>query len=215
MEVYFDLNKTNGKAYVGWTTKTAQERFEGHCERARNGSPYYFHRAIRKYGPDAFDVITVYKGDDAEEMKQVEKNYIAGMRTNDKRFGYNLTDGGEGSLGYRHTDEAKKKMSSKQLGKIPMLGHHHTAESRTLISQHSAHVGPKDGHGNPHIALYATCESRRKGGLGVALGARRRGGLTAKANGGTNRSLAIARHNRWHVSRNITNPNCPLCQENV
>jgi hypothetical protein len=98
MEVYFALNRTNGKAYVGWTSKTAQVRFGKHCRMARWGSPLYFHRAIHKYGPESFDVLTVWKGDDAEEMKQVECNYIAGMRLTDPRFGYNLTLGGDGGI---------------------------------------------------------------------------------------------------------------------
>jgi group I intron endonuclease len=124
MEVYFALNKMNGKAYVGWTQNTAPVRFKQHCKDARRGSALYFHKAIRKYGADAFDVLTVWKGDDAEEMKQVEKNYIAGMRTNDCRRGYNLTAGGEGTPEHKVSASTRalrsKRMTENNLMRNPV-----------------------------------------------------------------------------------------------
>jgi group I intron endonuclease len=152
MEVYFALNRTNGKAYVGWTKNTAPVRFKDHCKDARRGSPFYFHQAIRKHGANAFDVLTVWKGDDAEEMKQVEKNYIAGMRTNDRCRGYNLTAGGDGTVGHSHTPEYKKWASESRLGvpqpltrgaahwvnrtgSNPFRDQHHSEESKTRMSQ--------------------------------------------------------------------------------
>lgn len=132
MEVYFALNTITGKAYVGWTKDTAPVRFKVHCKEARRGSHLYFHRAIRKYGPDAFSVLTVWKGDDAEEMKQVERNYIAGMRTNDSQRGYNLTAGGDGALGHKHSEETRRKMVENRL---PMTEACRTVRRQTMQRQ--------------------------------------------------------------------------------
>jgi group I intron endonuclease len=134
MEVYFALNKSNGKAYVGWTKDTAPVRFKRHCSNAKAGSQFYFHRAIRKYGADAFDVLTVWRGDSAEEMKQAECDFIAGMKTNDQRFGYNLTAGGDGIMGHKHTLETRRKMVENRL---PMTQACKEARSKTMYNLHS------------------------------------------------------------------------------
>lgn len=112
MEVYFAINRNNGKCYTGWTKTNARKRFRQHCNAARRGSPFHFHNAIRKHGADAFDVLTIHKGNDAEEMKQVERNVIAGMKTNDPRFGYNMTEGGENppdATGIKRSEETREK----------------------------------------------------------------------------------------------------------
>jgi group I intron endonuclease len=186
MEVYFDLNKTNGKAYVGWTKGTAAKRFKRHCVESRIGSNLYFHNAIRKYGPDAFDVITVYKGDDAEEMKQVEKNYIAGMRTNDKRFGYNLTAGGDGALGYVCSEEAREKLrvAGRRTGKTnhPQFG------QWALESGHLARIQSAGSHAS--------------------------GLKTANLDNSLEHQKAashIGLHTYWHVRRGIIKEGCDLC----
>ena len=48
------------------------------------------------------------------EASHIEMFFIAFFKSNICRygpnFGYNLTDGGEGLSGHKHTDEAKKKM---------------------------------------------------------------------------------------------------------
>jgi group I intron endonuclease len=206
MEVYFALNTVNGKAYVGWTQTTAAKRFRQHCATAKRGSRYVFHAALRKYGPDSFSVLTVWKGDDADEMKQVERNYIAGMKTNQRERGYNMTAGGEGMLGFVFTPESRARMSESAKGNTSALGS----------------VRP-----DANVAAYGTPESCRKGGLAakevgstarsLAIarenGSCRKGGLAAKANGGTARSLAIARHTRHHLNKGIVRANCPVCTE--
>ena len=53
-------------------------------------------------------------------MSQRERYFIKKHRAFDKRYGYNLTEGGEGAPGYRHTEEAKKQMQTliRQKGKM-------------------------------------------------------------------------------------------------
>ena len=39
----------NGKSYIGLTKHTMEERLEGHKKEAQSGSPFRFHKALRKY----------------------------------------------------------------------------------------------------------------------------------------------------------------------
>jgi hypothetical protein len=59
MLIYFIRNRVAGGVYVGQTTLTVAERWKLHCHAARYESSVCFTRAIRKYGPDAFEVITL------------------------------------------------------------------------------------------------------------------------------------------------------------
>jgi group I intron endonuclease len=136
MEVYFALNTVNGKAYVGWTKHTAAKRFKQHCKEARGRCRLYFHKAIAKYGTDAFSVLTVWKGDDAEEMKQVEKNYIAGMRTNDPQRGYNLTSGGEGTPEHQVSDDVRAFRSNFATENNPMRDPEHRQRVSEALKGH-------------------------------------------------------------------------------
>jgi hypothetical protein len=42
-----------------------------------------------------------------------EMLFIAALRSNDRRFGYNVTDGGEGTLGHRHRRDTKERIRQK------------------------------------------------------------------------------------------------------
>lgn len=119
MEVYFAHNKHNGKAYVGWTKHTAPVRFKQHCKSARRGSTDYFHKAIRRYGPEAFSVMTIWRGDSADEARQVEINVIAGMKTTNPQRGYNMTAGGGGVFGlhWKLSDETKRRQGAAAKGR--------------------------------------------------------------------------------------------------
>ena len=161
MEVYFAFNKVNGKAYVGWTKRKLRTRIKQHFNDARKGSDLYFHRAIRKYGEDAFTVISVYRGTDAEEMKQVEKNYIAGMRTTDRRFGYNMTTGGEGTPGCERLDVKERNSSEGNKRRWKGIGRK-SAESGQLAAARS--VSPVARNPN----AFCTPESLAKGGRASA-----------------------------------------------
>lgn len=81
--------------------------------------PYKLSRAINKYGWDAFsvDVVAECSSFNLEDMKsdldKLETYYI--QLYDAKVSGYNMTDGGEGTVGIKHTDDWKKMMS--EIGK--------------------------------------------------------------------------------------------------
>ena len=100
--VYYHRNKLNGKVYVG-KAKNIQKRW------GRNGNGYtrnhdtVFSNAVRKYGWDNFDHVIIRSGLSCEEASLIESYYIDLWKTNvckhGNSFGYNMTDGGEGSAG--------------------------------------------------------------------------------------------------------------------
>lgn len=97
--IYKITNKTNGKVYIGKTTKTVQERWREHSndttkERCEN-RPLY--KAIRKYGMDAFNVETIEEAD-LDVLSERETYWIGYFNT--YYNGYNATTGGDGKVLY-------------------------------------------------------------------------------------------------------------------
>lgn len=117
----------NGKKYVGVTTASKPEF---RWKEGRGYEHQLFGRAILKYG---WDNITheVFEVDSAEEMYRKEVELISFYHSNDPEYGYNCSTGGEKSaLGYRHSEEMRKKMSEARKGK-PLSKEHkrHMAEA--------------------------------------------------------------------------------------
>lgn len=85
----------NGKRYIGLTTQNLKKRWKG-------GSGYrtqpLVYRAILKYGWKNV-VHQVFECETESEMKYLEKYLIAYYQTTNPKYGYNITEGGEGVLG--------------------------------------------------------------------------------------------------------------------
>lgn len=124
---------TNGKMYIGQTSKTIEERFQSHIHKAEIGKNYALYRAIRKYGPENFTIeeVMFVEAPTKEELKQkldyLERRFIA--RYDTLRHGYNMTIGGDGSIGLSWSKESRKK-----LGKS-LKGRKFTEEHRKKISE--------------------------------------------------------------------------------
>jgi len=104
----------NGKKYIGQTTKEIEERINEHICVSKTDAQYLLSKAIRKYGenPIVYEAIDIAHGRD--ELNMLEIEYILFYNTHYlKGNGYNMTDGGEGVVGYRHTEESKRLMSAK------------------------------------------------------------------------------------------------------
>lgn len=110
--VYMHVNKANGKRYVGISTNP--------ISRWANGRGYYrnkhFSDAIGKYGWNNFDHLILYSELNKKEACEIEQHLIKKYKTQDKRFGYNLTSGGEA---FKHSEESKLLMSKNRKGKGP------------------------------------------------------------------------------------------------
>ena len=113
--VYIHTCKDNGKKYVGCTTKVNPEL------RWQEGNGYrynkHFYSAILKYGWTNFEH-EVFEVDSKEEMYRKEVELISFYHSNDPRYGYNNSSGGERSaLGCTRSEEYRKKQSEVHKGK--------------------------------------------------------------------------------------------------
>ena len=68
----------------------------------------YFYRAILKYGWDNIkhEVLTIVKT--REEAIALEVHYIKEYNSNNPKYGYNNTEGGDGISGYKCTNKHKE-----------------------------------------------------------------------------------------------------------
>ena len=115
MIIYVVTCINSRKQYVGKTSRLLDARWKWHCYSALTlQSSTHFHRAIRKYGVEAFELKVVQECLTNDELNVAEIAWIAKLNTFPD--GYNETRGGEGTPGYRHTADAKRKMSLARLG---------------------------------------------------------------------------------------------------
>lgn len=115
------------KYYVGITSRPVEKRW-------RWGWGYYtqpFFRVIKKYGWDNIEHYTIAEHLTEDEAKKFEIKLIEKLdcNINKGKYGYNITDGGDGICGYKHSEESKSKMGNKSF-----LGRKHTEESKRKIS---------------------------------------------------------------------------------
>jgi group I intron endonuclease len=85
----------NGKVYIGQTKNSLRQRLAEHLVDSRRGSGS-MQNALALYGLDAFRAEIVEQGISEEDVDSRERHHVAGHRSNDRSFGYNLTDGGRG-----------------------------------------------------------------------------------------------------------------------
>lgn len=121
----------DGKLYIGMTGLSLEAR-------AQNGRGYVetpaFWKAIQEVGWDNIRHIVLIEGINKEIARICEKELIIKYRTYDSNYGYNLMLGGNHTdvtkerckvsseryvirVGWKHTSEARKKMSEAKKGK--------------------------------------------------------------------------------------------------
>lgn len=113
MKIYCIENKINGKKYIGMTKGSIQRRFKSHKEIAKyKEKKQHLHKAMLKYGIENFVIVELDQADSKEELIEKEKYWIKKLNT--KNNGYNETDGGEGTWGWKPTPEKQKILNEKQ-----------------------------------------------------------------------------------------------------
>lgn len=89
--IYCIRNIIDNKKYVGQSGDLERRKQEFY--RCHQYSGKLFQEAIEKYGKENFEY-SVLTHCDKEELNYFEQFYISRLKTNDERFGYNSTSGG-------------------------------------------------------------------------------------------------------------------------
>jgi group I intron endonuclease len=140
--LYMATNTVNGKRYIGITKRGLKVRRQRHIWTAHSGYGSAFGAAIRKYGKDSFEFKVLVVCPDFDYSKKVEIAAIDRFKPE-----YNITAGGDGAVGFRHSEEHKAWISRHHKGKKFFLGKTLTDEHKERIRQArlSGKGGPKKG----------------------------------------------------------------------
>jgi group I intron endonuclease len=116
--IYVIRNKINGKEYVG-KSKELTKRNRAELNSLKHGDFHNKHlqRSYDKYGPENFEIEVIKRNICPGLLGAHEIIEIAKRGLPDHDLGYNYTWGGEGTNGYKPTEEARKNMSKAQTGK--------------------------------------------------------------------------------------------------
>lgn len=125
--VYKHTNKINNKVYVGITTRKPKERWGSYGNGYKNNA--HFYSAIEKYGWENFEHEIIAEGLTKEEAYKKEIELITFYKSNDRKFGYNKSSGGDPGSGHVWTEEERKRQSEK------LTGIKRSAETRAKISK--------------------------------------------------------------------------------
>lgn len=133
--VYKHTSPSN-KVYIGITSMNPKQRWA-------NGNGYktqMFYRAIQKYGWNNFKHEILFDCLTMDEAEKKEIELINYYKSNNKKYGYNVDNGGKS-----HSETTKKKFSKNMIGDTRNKGRVHTEESRKHMSD--AHIGIKLSEG--------------------------------------------------------------------
>ena len=193
--IYKHTCTITNKSYIGQTINTMEERLNSHVLESLSGGKSHFHKAIRKYGIDNF--ISVILEDnipimsDLKSMKTIasEKEIFYIEKFNSFINGYNMTLGGEGTLGLepwnkgkQHTSETKQKISNSM-------------KNRSLSTSHKIKIG------HSLIGHVVTEETKRK--IRSSNTGLKRSEVTKRKNGEAHKGLFVGK-----IYEKILCPHC-------
>lgn len=149
-------NYENDKYYIGITSRKPKDRWS-------NGNGYktqFFGRAIKKYGWENIQHIILKENLTHEQACNEEQTLIKKYKSSDRKYGYNITSGGDGTCGYKMSEDQIRKMSASMKGKYvgdknPNYGNH------KLAGKNNPQYG-KCGELSPNYGKPLTDEHKKK-----------------------------------------------------
>src|SRR3990167_5955989 len=155
--VYMILNRINGKKYIG-SSKDVYNRWNQHLTELRKGKhTKHIQAAYYKYGEESFVFMVIEIIKYLDQLTTREQYWKDFYKSYDRIYGYDICRYASSTLGYKHTEKTKKKISLAHNGKInseetrgkislankgenhPLFGKHHTEETRKRMSL--IHIG--------------------------------------------------------------------------
>lgn len=176
--------------YIGQTVKPIRTRFKSHLSSAKCGAALPVYNWMRKHGPENIQVCVIETFDE-ETIHLIDEReifHIAQYRHISTGKNMNVADGGDGTKGFTHSAETRAKMSTAQIGKK-------TSEA-TKAKLSAAQIGNQNLLGHKHSE-----ETKAK--------------QRVAAQNRSPEAHAKSTHTRWHVARNLTNPDCNFCKESA
>lgn len=154
MVVYKTTNIINGKIYIGQDSNNNLNYI---------GSGTIFLKAVKKYGKINFRKEILCHCENQEELDACETFWINNFNSIDKTLGYNILKNGRSPLGYKHTPEAKLKMSIANKGILKSEEHKiklRIVKTGKSNGKHSDETKTKIGIG--HTGKIVSLETRAK-----------------------------------------------------
>ncbi len=147
--------------YIGFTTQDLKERLRNHIRRDENNYKCGWIKSLKK--TNQLPRIFLIKLTDAQNWAKDERDEIEKWRLTQQATGIkvlNLTDGGEGTLGHKHSAKTRELFSKQRKGKP---GHLQSKETREKMSKAAA--GNQNGKGwKPTVEWRQAMEKMRGAG---------------------------------------------------
>lgn len=147
--------------YIGKTTGERLDlRLVEHKSRAKRGRDknVYVYNKIRKIFREGKDVtirvLHTFDDEATQTAKEIELIALHGRKSMGGIL-YNSTDGGEGTTGNKHTDEARKKMSASKMGNKNNVG----VKRPDVVERWAKKVYVYDFYGNYVDDFYESCHA--------------------------------------------------------
>lgn len=113
--IYLATNKINGKTYIGYDSAWPRRKYIHEWESRTKPQGVVFHQAIKKYGPGGFRWEVLYESNDIDFMLNIMEGYF--IRLYNSHYstgqGYNMSYGGEGQIGFKHSSETIDKFKKR------------------------------------------------------------------------------------------------------
>ncbi len=104
----------DGRVYIGITSQKPKARWQGGNGYKNNT---YFTRAIKKYGWENFGHYILADDLLEEQAKEMEIFLISFYRSNERKYGFNISSGGESKKGTHISDWQKQRISIASKGR--------------------------------------------------------------------------------------------------
>lgn len=133
--IYKITNNINNKIYIGQTVRDLDTRIKEH----RRHKDCIMYNAFNKYGYDNFTIEIIDTAETIDELNEKEIYWISYYDSTNKDKGYNLCEGGNNTVGFKHSEESKRLMSEHAVRRFGPDNHfynmHHTDETKEKMKQ--------------------------------------------------------------------------------
>ena len=162
--VYCHTNLFNGKKYVGITSKNPKHRWS-------NGNGYknnsHFSRAIKKYGWNNFKHEILLLNESYDYACRAEVCLIKHYKLTNDKYGYNITEGGQGTCGIRRFGQDNPNYGNHKLaGKNnPSYGKYYRCTMVYSIELRQMFFGSREAErctGADHSGIIKSCKSNKQ-----------------------------------------------------